>query len=252
MNDSIAVITDIHGNIYALQAVLDDIDKQKSVSHIYCLGDMIGIGPFTNEVLDCLISRPDVTVLSGNHEESVIALIKGEPYPKRNEKVKPHHQWIADRLDPSFVTWLSELPRKVTTVWGEKHLLFQHYHMRPEKESLPIVLNPYEPVDYHPTLTKIESYYQDKANRKDLVCFGHHHPVHLFESTDCIYLNPGSLGCYHKAFARYGIVHNHENNLYATLKEVPYDKSKLLSVYEKWKVPARDFILKTFHSDIRF
>lgn len=41
----IAIITDIHENAPALRVVLAEIDNKKDVEHIYCLGDMIGIGP---------------------------------------------------------------------------------------------------------------------------------------------------------------------------------------------------------------
>jgi len=47
----IGVIADIHGNAPALKAVLNELDKMGDIKHIYCLGDMIGIGPDTNEVL---------------------------------------------------------------------------------------------------------------------------------------------------------------------------------------------------------
>ena len=52
--DQIAIISDIHGNLPALEAVLEDI-KDKGISQIICLGDMIGKGPHSMEVLEqCL------------------------------------------------------------------------------------------------------------------------------------------------------------------------------------------------------
>ena len=48
-----AVITDIHGNMDALSAVFKDIDRRGDIDHIYNLGDVIGIGHNTNEVLGC-------------------------------------------------------------------------------------------------------------------------------------------------------------------------------------------------------
>lgn len=52
----IGVITDIHGNAPALKAVLNKLDKRRDIEHIYCLGDMVGIGPDTNEVLKILFA----------------------------------------------------------------------------------------------------------------------------------------------------------------------------------------------------
>ncbi|WP_369900131.1 metallophosphoesterase [Bacillus manliponensis] len=69
----IAVITDIHGNAHALHAVLYDL-KEKAVDHIYCLGDMIGIGPFGNEVLSTLFKLENISMITGNHKEIVMAI----------------------------------------------------------------------------------------------------------------------------------------------------------------------------------
>ena len=51
----IAVMSDIHGNIYALMKTLEDIDEQ-NVDKIICLGDLVGYGPHPNEVV-ALIKR---------------------------------------------------------------------------------------------------------------------------------------------------------------------------------------------------
>lgn len=58
----IAIITDVHGNAPALKAALSEIDNRRDIEHIYCLGDMVAIGPDTNEVLHMLFSRADVSM----------------------------------------------------------------------------------------------------------------------------------------------------------------------------------------------
>ena len=52
----IAVISDIHANIYALMNILEDIDDQK-VDTIICLGDLVGYGPHPNEVVSTIRRR---------------------------------------------------------------------------------------------------------------------------------------------------------------------------------------------------
>lgn len=54
----IGIITDIHSNIKALNAVLDEFDKIK-VDRIICCGDIIGIGPNPEETVQALINRRD-------------------------------------------------------------------------------------------------------------------------------------------------------------------------------------------------
>src|SRR5215213_6715929 len=65
-----AIISDIHGNLDALQAVLDAID-QIGVREIICLGDVVGYGPQPRECLDIIKNVAKFTIL-GNHEEAVL------------------------------------------------------------------------------------------------------------------------------------------------------------------------------------
>lgn len=67
---AIAVISDIHSNLEALQAVLADIDG-RDVSEIICLGDVVGYGPQPAECLDLVISRCSVSLM-GNHDFAVM------------------------------------------------------------------------------------------------------------------------------------------------------------------------------------
>jgi len=64
-----AIISDIHSNFEALQAVLKDIEKQP-VSDIYCLGDVVGYGPNPRECVD-LVMKCKV-VLLGNHDQGAM------------------------------------------------------------------------------------------------------------------------------------------------------------------------------------
>ena len=69
-----AVISDIHSNFEALQAVFADIDEQK-VSEIICLGDVIGYGPSPRECIDLAMERCEFFIC-GNHDHAVMY----EPY----------------------------------------------------------------------------------------------------------------------------------------------------------------------------
>jgi len=65
----LALISDIHSNLAALEAVLADIQSQ-GVSQIYCLGDVIGYGPQPRECLD--LARTWNLCLMGNHDQAVL------------------------------------------------------------------------------------------------------------------------------------------------------------------------------------
>jgi diadenosine tetraphosphatase ApaH/serine/threonine PP2A family protein phosphatase len=65
-----ALISDIHGNLEALEVVLADI-KAQGITEIFCLGDIIGYGPNPQECIDRVMETCTVTLL-GNHEQSLI------------------------------------------------------------------------------------------------------------------------------------------------------------------------------------
>ncbi|WP_437184875.1 metallophosphoesterase family protein [Planctomicrobium sp. SH668] len=65
-----AIISDIHGNLEALEAVLADIDSQ-GITQIYCLGDVVGYGPNPRECIDLVMHRCQVTIL-GNHDQAAL------------------------------------------------------------------------------------------------------------------------------------------------------------------------------------
>ncbi len=64
-----AIISDIHSNLEALKAVLDDIEKQ-GITQVYCLGDVIGYGPNPRECIDLTMSCQ--VVLLGNHDQGAL------------------------------------------------------------------------------------------------------------------------------------------------------------------------------------
>ena len=65
----IAIFSDIHGNIHALNAVLHDIDRQ-ALDRVYCLGDLVGYGAYPNEVIETIQGRGIPTIM-GNYDDGV-------------------------------------------------------------------------------------------------------------------------------------------------------------------------------------
>ena len=207
---------------------------------------MIGIGPDTNEVLETLFARTDVSMITGNHDEAVLALLKGEEYPLSHSHAKEHHQWIADKMDKSFISKLDVLPRTISLTIEGKCILFIHYHIKQTKLNHHISQDPFSSI-VEPCLDQLISLF--KENDEDLICFGHHHPLHFFESENTIFLNPGSLGCNSIPTAPYSIVEIEKDKLVVSLEEAAYDNTKFLESYERLQVPERDFLTKVFHGN---
>ena len=68
--NKIAIISDIHGNLHALQAVLSRLSEFE-LSQIVCLGDVVGYGPFPERCLDLVVRHCSV-IIQGNHDEAAI------------------------------------------------------------------------------------------------------------------------------------------------------------------------------------
>ncbi|WP_255220720.1 metallophosphoesterase family protein [Terribacillus saccharophilus] len=240
----IAVLTDIHGNLPALQAVIGDIDKRGDIVHIYCLGDMLAIGYETDRVLELLFGRDDISIITGNHDETVLALSRQETYPESHQNERAHHQWITDRTNQGYLDMLHKLPRQIYQQIKGHTVLFTHYHIHPDKATAHISEEPFSRI-VAPTLENLELLFQNHTDT-ELICFGHHHPIHHFRNNCSIFLNPGSLGCQPKPAAPYAIVDIKEE-IKIEIIEVLYDNRSFLEGYERFKVPERDIILKIFH-----
>lgn len=101
---TIAVISDVHGNLSALTAVLSDIES-RGISRIWCLGDTLGYGPQPNECLARVLHRCEV-VLAGNHDlavrgdidPSVFRGTAGAGIEWARRTLTPAHRAALDRL----------------------------------------------------------------------------------------------------------------------------------------------------------
>ncbi|MBM3877610.1 MAG: metallophosphoesterase family protein [Verrucomicrobia bacterium] len=99
-----AILADIHGNLEALQAVLEDC-KQQKVTHYCCLGDVVGYNANPKECLD-YIKGTGIPVVKGNHDEycSVAAALDGFN-PHAAEAVA----WTRAQLTEEDTQWLRDL-----------------------------------------------------------------------------------------------------------------------------------------------
>ena len=100
-----AVISDIHSNKQALNAVLADIAKN-GVDEIFCLGDLIGYGPSPNEVIDIARKNIDHFVL-GNHDAVVAGYINANNFNLSAHKLI---NWTISQLDNSAIKFFKDMP----------------------------------------------------------------------------------------------------------------------------------------------
>jgi protein phosphatase len=116
--DKIAVISDIHGNLPALEAVLEDI-AERGAETVYCLGDLIGKGPSGDKAID-LVRRRCAAVIRGNWDDFVSREAEAE-----SEVLRWHQSVIGEeRMD-----WLRSLPFVIEFVLSGR--LVRLFHASP-------------------------------------------------------------------------------------------------------------------------
>ena len=99
-----AVISDIHGNLHALDSVLADIDAA-GADEIWCLGDVVGYGPRPNECADIVRERSDV-VLVGNHDLAAVGSLSTAEF---GPLASLSAVWTAAELTAPNAAWLRSL-----------------------------------------------------------------------------------------------------------------------------------------------
>lgn len=104
----IAVISDIHGNLEALEAVLADIDRFK-LDGIWCLGDVIGYGPDPLPCLDLVYAQCQIC-LAGNHDYAGIDKIDTSMF---NPYARASAAWTKEQLRPEDLGFLRSMPLMV-------------------------------------------------------------------------------------------------------------------------------------------
>jgi len=130
----IAAIYDIHGNLPALEAVLQDIALAK-VDLVVVGGDMVA-GPMPPETLECVLNLTlPVQYIQGNADREVIAQKAGADAGAVPEHVKAITRWVADQLLPEHIQLLASWPPTLTVAMsGLGEILFCHATPRSDTE----------------------------------------------------------------------------------------------------------------------
>jgi diadenosine tetraphosphatase ApaH/serine/threonine PP2A family protein phosphatase len=103
----IGLLSDIHANLEALDAVLEHL-KTQTPDALVCLGDFVGYGPDPNECVDRLRGRLEVAVL-GNHDQAAIG---GRPFDDFNLYAQAAIVWTEQVLTPGARAYLAALPAR--------------------------------------------------------------------------------------------------------------------------------------------
>lgn len=104
-----AILADIHGNLVAFQAVLQDIAERGGADELWCLGDIVGYGPDPSECIALLRQLPRLCV-AGNHDWAAIGKVDISDF---NPDAAQACRWTSRQLSPEDVRYLENLPLSI-------------------------------------------------------------------------------------------------------------------------------------------
>jgi predicted phosphodiesterase len=189
-----ALISDIHANLPALEAVLDDIDRRTDVDAVYHLGDLVGYAPWPNEVVELLRQRA-IPGIAGNYDSTTGTDYKhcGCKYENPHQEELSHvsYAWTRAHITRETKRYLAGLPFRLD-LWprgghisgGPRVILV---HGSPTLNTLYWTED--RPDSFCTQMAGIAG-----AKAGDLIAFGHtHKPWHRVVE-DVHFLNTGSVG----------------------------------------------------------
>ena len=214
----VAILADIHANLPALEAVLADVDA-RSVDAVFDIGDIVGYGPFPNEVIELLRSR-EVPSVCGNYDQKVFEF--GE---NRAEFAATKHTltfrsfcWTHDTLTQESLAYLRQLPPERRVQFEGVELLLVHGSPRGVSDHVGL-----DSSDEHLAMLA------DIA-RADVVACGHSHDTFVKQIGETLFINAGTVGRGSRGDVRasYALVEIDADHASATIEWVPYDLKPLL------------------------
>jgi protein phosphatase len=112
--ERIALISDIHGNMPALEATLDDIER-RGISRIFCLGDLVGKGPHADRAVDICRARCE-RIVRGNWDDGLAKVDNDHPTAR----------WYQQQLGPDRLAYLSALPNTIDLIVSNRCIRLLH------------------------------------------------------------------------------------------------------------------------------
>ncbi|MEX0845406.1 MAG: metallophosphoesterase family protein [Balneolaceae bacterium] len=227
--NKIALISDVHGNLPALKAVISTLEKENPDLWI-CLGDIVGYGPKPSECIELIRERNMICVL-GNHDSGVTGKLSLKHFRNPNRRLIELSKSL---ITKEQISWLSDLPLSVEGGNGN----WLAVHASPENPARWEYLE--SAFKMRPMLSKL---------RQDVCFIGHTHRSALVSETIGLkefkrdhkyFINPGSVGQPRDGDQRASCaIVDLENYIYKNIR-VEFEVGKVLMDLEKLGFSRRD------------
>ena len=231
--ERIALVSDIHGNIHALEVFMNYINTECKVSRILNMGDFLQIGPNPVEVFDIIMNDKRFINIMGNSEY----MFFDKEIMKRYEKESDHRDWVNCQLGNDRMERLKQVPLQRIIQIENKKFLMVHTRIHSVIEF---------PLLYEKKT--LEEFVSDYNVDVDYVLIGHtHFPLYAVHWNWKPILNPGSLGCGKDGIAKFAIVEIDEGLVNITYKQLKYNKEKVIHDYKINSVPYKEKFIEMFY-----
>ncbi|WP_243291705.1 metallophosphoesterase family protein [Bacillus sp. FJAT-47783] len=224
--EKIAIISDIHGNLPALEAVLQDIEMRK-ITRIFCLGDLVGKGPSGREAVDIIRNRCE-QVVQGNWDDLM-----------QKEDVPFEIKWHQNQLTREQLTYLHELPYAIECFISGRFVRF--FHASPF--SVWTRIQPWDTIEKRLSMFENSPNTSDKYGTPQIVGYGDVHNAFIQHLNGKTLFNTGSVGNpLDVTQASYVIVEGVYNSTTSApfsiqFVRIPYDIEKAIAQAKEARLP---------------
>jgi putative phosphoesterase len=215
----IAVIADVHANLPALHAVINDVTAI-GCDAVWCAGDLVGRGPHPNEVVQ-EVRRLAIPCVQGNWDEALGMgrEVTGSIWSSPEAEAEGYASlaWTASRLSDENVSWLRQLPATMRMeIEGRTALIF---HGTPLKQNEYLWED--RPSRYFARIASDEG--------DDIFCFGHTHQTFQRVLGQAHFVAAGSVGCGGEgdSRARYAVLYVTDSEVVVGFRSVEYDQDSV-------------------------
>jgi putative phosphoesterase len=219
----ITLISDIHSNLEALDAVLDHAEGD-----IFCCGDFVGYGPNPNEVIQRCVEE-EIRGVCGNHDHAALYEPRGF-----NLQAQKALYWTKSVLTEKSRSYLKVLPFAIKMIMNGRRISL--YHGSPTSISQYIYS------------TYPDSYFVPFLEDTDIMILGHTHIPMIKTINGKRVLNPGAVGQPRDGNPDASFFIFNPKTLEITEKRVPYDKDAVRKKIMKNKLP--DFLWERLYAGI--
>jgi len=227
----LAVLADVHGNISALQCVIDDIRKE-GIDNIIVLGDLVMVGPAPESVMCAVHALNPICWIKGNTDMWLEEMSCGwEPKTAREQYLFRYYQFAESKLTEADINFLSNLPIKKSVRVVDTDILCVHGSPRSVTEIM----------DHRVPIDEMEKMVEE-VDETIVVC-GHSHFPYIGRIEDKHIFNVGSVGRPFdgNALASYGILDlSSPGNPECIIRRINYPVNKTLGLARESGFPNSD------------